>query len=198
MKFLSKTGLVVANTENNPYSNITLNKELLISKFNKYILSASGFRNQYSLDEEDRSEEISDEDKIITHLIASSFYSFLNIKNPRVLIGMDSRPTGSSISNIAIATLISLGCEVSFIFISSAPQAMAYSKNFDAFFYISASHNPIAHNGFKMGVDGGVFNKEQAGVLIEILKDNVKNFNSLETLQYDENSMIKVYSSWEE
>ena len=198
MKFTNNTGLLVADTSINPYHNIALDNAKLNETFSKYILSASGFRNQYSKDEEDRTVEISSEDKIITHLIASSFFSFLNCKNPKILIGMDSRPTGSSIANIAIATLLSLGCEVSFIFISSAPQAMAYSKNFDAFFYVSASHNPIAHNGFKMGIDGGVFNKEEAGVLIQILKDKVANFNSLDSLIYDEEQMNNVYSSWEE
>ena len=38
---------------------------------------------------------------------------------------------------------------------------MAASHRYDGFFYISASHNPIGHNGYKFGVNGGVLSKEE-------------------------------------
>ncbi|MBQ3837231.1 MAG: phosphoglucomutase, partial [Treponema sp.] len=46
--------------------------------------------------------------------------------------------------------------------VAAAPEIMAFARGYDAFIYISASHNPIGHNGIKFGLDdGGVLNAAQ-------------------------------------
>lgn len=48
---------------------------------------------------------------------------------------------------------------------------MAYTKQADGFMYISASHNPIGHNGIKFGLNsGGVLNALQNALLVERFK----------------------------
>jgi len=54
--------------------------------------------------------------------------------------------------------------------IAAAPEIMAYARSAGAaFMYISASHNPIGHNGFKFGLDtGGVLDGSQSARLISL------------------------------
>ena len=54
--------------------------------------------------------------------------------------------------------------------IAAAPEIMAYARSAGAaFMYISASHNPIGHNGFKFGLDtGGVLDGSQSARLIAL------------------------------
>jgi phosphoglucomutase len=63
---------------------------------------------------------------------------------------MDSRFTGPAIADAMTRIFISQNIEIRSLFIIAAPEIMAYSavdSNIDGFAYISASHNPIWHNG---------------------------------------------------
>ncbi|MCK5674934.1 MAG: hypothetical protein KAH95_16255, partial [Spirochaetales bacterium] len=74
----------------------------------------------------------------------------------------------------------SQGIEVRSLFIIAAPEIMAYSavdSNIDGFAYISASHNPIGHNGLKFGADGGVFGGEESKELISAFKELLADKN---------------------
>ena len=53
--------------------------------------------------------------------------------------------------------------------------AASTAEGCDGFFYISASHNPIGHNGFKMGKGGGVYDGESAKALASIYASLVSN-----------------------
>lgn len=138
------------------------------------ILSASGWRKVFAIsgDEQDRTTLIGEENTAISVISAKVFSDYVKIKtkkeNPTVILGMDSRPTGSAICEACIKTFISQNIKVIFTGIIAAPEIMAYSKNFDGFMYISASHNPIGHNGIKFGLNsGGVLDKFENSVLTE-------------------------------
>ena len=141
-------------------------------RLDHYILSASGLRAVFasSGNEEDSIRTICDEDKVIVVTIARAFNEFIKEKNKRVIVGQDARPTGYALSLLTIKALISLGQDVRYLYITAAPEIMAQSHNYDYFYYISASHNPIGHNGFKFGRNGGVFSKVEAEEIIAILK----------------------------
>ncbi|MDC7124236.1 MAG: hypothetical protein PQJ46_01630 [Spirochaetales bacterium] len=129
--------------------------------FSKYILSASGFRKIFSPDNNEESSltNITTEDSAAAALIADVFSSMVSSHNGKTIaLGMDARPTGPSIAEIVIKTFENNGFTVVFSGITAAPEFMAWVKTtseIDAFAYISASHNPIGHNGFKFGFEDG-------------------------------------------
>jgi len=148
--------------------------------FSTYILSQSGWRHVFSKsgDEEDDTEEIKDEDKALAALIAKAYCDAIGAKGKKVLLGSDSRPTGRVLSDITLRVLLSIGAKVTYLSIASAPEIMAYSNDgFDSFFYISASHNPIGHNGFKFGKDGGVYTSLTLDGMLSILRDEIASGN---------------------
>ena len=93
------------------------------------------------------------------------------------------------ISGCAVRILLALGKKVAFLSIASAPEIMAYSSQLEgaSFFYISASHNPIGHNGFKFGRDGGVYSSQTSADLIRrfslFMKDPAISVKAAETQQ---------------
>lgn len=136
------------------------------------ILSASGWRKIFAetMNEEDSTPHIGEDNKILCALAGQTFAEYIREKtrteNPKVVVARDTRPTGKEISEIIIYALSTCGIDVVFIDVASAPEIMAFAKNYDGFLYISASHNPIGHNGIKFGLnDGGVVPGEEAAVL---------------------------------
>lgn len=143
------------------------------------ILSASGWRKIFAIsnNEQDKTAMIGEENIAIAIYSAKVFAEYLKAKtnkeNPTVTVGMDARPTGSAISEAAIKTFLSLSINVQFIGITAAPEIMVFSRQSDGFMYISASHNPVGHNGIKFGLnDGGVLEGSENAILVE-------KFNSL-------------------
>jgi len=143
------------------------------SALDKMILSASGWRGIFAADEESTAKEISTVHKIITGAAALIFSEYLqkSKNNPLVLVGMDTRPTGKAIAEAMIPVLLASGCDVLFSGFTAAPEIMAWARskaNAAGFIYISASHNPVGHNGIKFGLtDGGVLAGEETNKLIE-------------------------------
>ena len=141
------------------------------------ILSASGWRKVFALDgdEQSHSPDISEEDKALSMAAASVFFDYLvqvsGQECPVIALGNDSRPTGTQIAGAMLHTLVAKGALVQYSGITSAPEIMAYAKKLDGFIYISASHNPIGHNGIKFGTNnGGVLEaKENAKVTEKFL-----------------------------
>lgn len=141
------------------------------TQFKSLILSASGWRKIFaeSGDEEDRGKAIGDANTVLAALMADTFAAYL-ADNPEfgrdVLIARDTRPTGAAIADIFCRVLLARGFSVRYPGIAAAPEIMAYARSVGAFAYISASHNPVGHNGVKFGGnDGGVFDRDRAAVL---------------------------------
>ncbi|MDR2069488.1 MAG: phosphatidylglycerol lysyltransferase [Spirochaetaceae bacterium] len=153
-----------------------LTRPLLDEALDNMILSASGWRGIFAKngDEESPGEEISPVHGVMASTAAGIFAEYLKRtsgrEHPQVIVGMDTRPTGPAIADPMIRTFLAQGCGVRFAFIVAAPEIMAYARTGKAqgFVYISASHNPIGHNGLKFGVtDGGVLPAPEALLLIE-------------------------------
>jgi len=141
------------------------------------ILSPSGWRKIFvqSGDEEDTSPTVGITDLALCSLMAKSFADFSisvgSTRHPIIVVGMDSRPTGPTIADIFCRVLTGAGCQVLCGGIMAAPEIMAFSRKYNGFVYISASHNPIGHNGIKFGLaTGGVLNPSEADLLTEQLR----------------------------
>ncbi|CEM62533.1 phosphoglucomutase [Treponema phagedenis] len=177
--------------------------------FSELILSASGWRKVFaqSGNEEDSTESITAADAIITVHAAMSFAQFLRQHEPaakHLVVGRDSRPTGKIIAALFVAVLLAEGFEVVHIGIAAAPEIMSYARTKDAFVYVSASHNPIGHNGLKFGLNtGGVLAAEQSAVMIQTFKQACAANNAVQTARnilqkIDEKKLQAVFSHTEQ
>lgn len=148
--------------------------------FEKLILSASGWRKVFAQSglENDDTHNLTAVDRDIAFFAAQSFSAFLHRFFPRVrtiVVARDSRPTGAVLLQEAVRACLAAPTAqaVQSIGIAAAPEVMAYTRSINAaFIYISASHNPIGHNGFKFGLNtGGVLNGEQSAQLITLFTE---------------------------
>ena len=153
------------------------------------ILSASGWRKVFALseNEQDFSPEISFDSKAIAIVAAIVFVDYLKDiskqNNPVIAIGMDTRPTGAAIVNEMIHALVKKEAIIQFTGITSAPEIMAFARNLDGFIYISASHNPVGHNGIKFGInDGGVLSASENAKLTAKFKEIISDDKKIEEL----------------
>jgi len=150
------------------------------------ILSASGWRGLFAEngDEESAAPGISETHRIIAAIAAKVFSDYLAAlpaqeKKRAVIVGRDTRPTGEAIADAVIRSLLAEGREVHYTGITAAPEIMAYARSNDpdsdasaaGFIYISASHNPIGHNGLKFGLtDGGVLQADENALLVSAFR----------------------------
>ncbi len=190
MKYSDKTtGLEIGDAQIIPLKEIKT--ENLHQKVNeqieKTILSASGWRKIFaqSGEEEDKTDQIGEANAVIAAHMAAAFAGFIKAKSgkeqPKIVLGCDSRPTGRQIADIMIRVLTGKNVLVEYIFIAAAPEIMAYGRLFDGFVYISASHNPIGHNGVKFGLnDGGVIAASDAIPLAENFKAECLKENAVQ------------------
>ncbi len=180
-----ETGFPIADPHLDPLAQPLPTVEELEATYQRMIISTSGWRKIFapSGDEEDASDHILFTDAFLIALATEAFYR--NFKPETVIIGMDTRPTGPAIADVVCRILLAHGVSVKHLFISAAPEIMAYSAYHpeDHFFYISASHNPIGHNGFKFGSKGGVANTEQATSAIAVFRTLLTDKNSLTLVQ---------------
>ena len=171
-----------------------LAKDELCAALEGMILSASGWRGVFAASggEEDNTPLISPALRIIAAAGALVFAEYLGIargetgKAPVVLMGSDTRPTGRAIAEAMLPVLLSAGCAVRYAGVTAAPEIMAWARSLEnagqaqngetetpptGFIFISASHNPIGHNGLKFGLaDGGVLAPEEAVKLISAFR----------------------------
>jgi phosphoglucosamine mutase len=77
-------------------------------------------------------------------------------KRPRVLIGVDPRPSADMVAMALAAGLVADSCDVHWPGMMSTPEvAFLAGRGFDAGVSVTASHNPAADNGIKIfGKDG--------------------------------------------
>jgi len=146
------------------------------------ILSASGWRGIFAENgnEESSAPGISEAHKIIAAAAAKVFSDYLSKVIPPerlakgiVVVGRDTRPTGEAIADAVIHSLLAEGRAVSYTGITAAPEIMAFARSGGAmgFIYISASHNPIGHNGIKFGLsDGGVLQASETALLVSAFR----------------------------
>ena len=153
------------------------------------ILSASGWRKIFAIsgDEQDKNPQISEQDKAICIAAASVFFDYIsettNQEVPVIAVGIDARPTGPAMADAMLHALVKKGAVVQYSGVTSAPEIMAYAKKLDGFIYISASHNPVGHNGIKFGTNNG-------GVLEG--KENAKLIEKFTALLDDDTSLSKL------
>ncbi len=212
MKIYDKeTGLFIADPEQKIFP---VNTEISFPEIEKsvdnLILSASGWRKIFAAngDEESTEADITDADKIISGTIAYVYSRFIIEKSgsnhPLIAVGIDTRHTGPVISDIMNRIFLSEGLRIRYLFITAAPEIMAYSKltkGIEGFVYISASHNPIGHNGIKFGLNsGGVLSAQDTQKLIDVfkkticIKDNI-GVISKKTDSVKPGALKKIYSN---
>jgi len=85
-------------------------------------------------------------------------------------VGADTRPTGPLLAQAAIRAFLGEEIEPEYLFVAASPEIMAFARDreeISGFLYVSASHNPVGHNGLKMGLgDGSVAGGEFSATLV--------------------------------
>jgi phosphoglucomutase len=189
-------------------------KQEINDVLDKMILSASGWRGIFSScgNEEGTTDKIDEAHCIISAAAAYVFSEYMralsaNLHKPLVLLGTDTRPTGKTIVDAMIPILIASGCDIQYAGVTAAPEIMAWARKRGSqgvtagFIYISASHNPIGHNGIKFGLaDGGVLAAEETAKLIVSFRSFLEKedfLNKIESLvsAASTETIKKVYSS---
>lgn len=131
---------------------------------NQMILSASGWRKIFTEDQEEESlsPNISSVDGWLAYVAGFTFASYLKTEgrvfSKKILLARDTRPTGGALVSHVVLGVQQAGLEYFYIGITSITELLAYVREsglYDGFFYITASHNPVGHNGFKFGLTNG-------------------------------------------
>ena len=189
-RFDQATGFLIADPDYD-YFDAMPDYDSVLKAADSMILSASGWRKVFAADgnEESQTEKISSEEYIISCIMALSFSTFIKKrmrgKQPIILLGMDTRFTGPAIADAMTRVFISEGLDVRSLFITAAPEIMAYSAaspDIDGFAYISASHNPIGHNGLKFGANGGVYGGDESKELISTFRELLDDKNIIKKI----------------
>lgn len=172
------TGLNLTHPENLPLAELPP-AAAVEEALSAMILSASGWRTVFasSGEEEDPAEEIDLTHQLLAAAIGSTYADFFRDscgEGSLIYVGMDSRPTGPAIADPILRLFLARGLRPRFLFITAAPEIMAAARTnpeAQGFLYISASHNPIGHNGIKGGLKtGGVLTGSQAAPLAEAFR----------------------------
>ncbi len=137
------------------------------------IVSASGWRKVFAADGHENSavNEVGPADRELIALAGAAFCEYfaprLAPSRRSVVLAVDSRPTGAVLGEILLRVLLAHDLEVRYLFISPIPEVIAYAASdarIGAFLYVSASHNPVGHNGLKFGRAGeGVLAGPESG-----------------------------------
>ncbi|HZJ88037.1 MAG TPA: phosphoglucomutase [Sphaerochaeta sp.] len=180
--------LYIGDASYDPLAGELPSTEALLAAYQSMIISASGWRKVFaaSADEDDPGSSVNTADRFLTALATLAFSKYFGPGPQEILVGLDARPTGQILGAIAVRILTALGHRVRYLFVSAAPEIMAASieAGCDGFFYVSASHNPIGHNGFKMGSQGGVFSPDLATKIASLFTSLIEDTQaSLETVQ---------------
>jgi phosphoglucomutase len=193
--FHPSTGFLVGDPELAPLRGPALPSDEDVARaLSSLIVSASGWRKVFAASgrEESLEEDVAAADLTIAAAAAEAFAGALReiaaagSEAPAVLVGIDSRPTGPAIADAMIRAFIGAGLRPRYLFIAAAPEIMAYSRRAcslpagheeraEGFCYVSASHNPVGHNGLKFGLassggGGGVLNALEAARLAEAFR----------------------------
>jgi len=142
----------------------------LDAALSRMILSPSGWRGIFAEDgdEESVAPGITEAHRVIAAAAAKVFADYA--PPGLVIVGRDTRPTGEALAEAVLRALLAEGREAGYTGVAAAPEIMAFARSASGadfsvagFIYISASHNPIGHNGIKFGLtDGGVLQAEES------------------------------------
>ena len=125
----------------------------------------------------------------------SAYAEFIKRKNNSsitIVIGRDGRISGKMISDLVTSTLISCGCNVIDIGLSTTPTVELAVKfeNASGGIIITASHNPKNWNALKLLNENGEFISFKDGnLLLSIAEKNIFNYNEVSSLgeyKYDD------------
>lgn len=204
----ASTGFLLYDSGDNPFKAPLADATPVSKALETAILSASGWRKVFakSGNEEDTAPEIRTEDAYFLAAAAEIQADYLKKKekHPSVLVGIDARPTGPALAAAAIRGFLASGVAVRYLFIAAAPEIMAENARGEngcsGFFYISASHNPVGHNGVKFGGDGGVYPGTVTGPFAEEIAKRLSDASYLEGLRsrilsLDEKDVEAVFRS---
>jgi phosphomannomutase len=128
--------------------------------------------------------------------------AFIETLSPRkVVLGRDSRPSGSYIEHIVLGVLLSKGIDVISLGIVPTPTVKAVVKatNSSGGIMISASHNPIEWNAFKfIGKNGFFLNQLQIqNIQSHTLKKEFRDIKYLPKSNVDKNSKEYIHTHLE-
>lgn len=170
---------------------------------NNLIISASGWRGVFAKDgkENSKSSEIDSKDRAMCATAAESFVTFISrfTQRPALVVACDNRPTSPAITEAVIRTLLLERVQILYIGVSSAPETYNFAKRASGFIYISASHNPIGHNGLKFGLNGGgVLNKKETEEVRAIFLKKMKEADSPDIDSVISSRVERVYKKMSE
>ncbi|MFC1537654.1 phosphatidylglycerol lysyltransferase, partial [Gemmatimonadota bacterium] len=105
------------------------------------------------------------------------------VGNITVAVATDTRPTGGAVASCVVRALLAENASVCYLGTAPTPEALAYAAcepAVDGLIYITASHNPLGHNGLKFSAgSGGVL---PGGDSEEVKKLCLEIFNSPENI----------------
>lgn len=190
--FHPSTGFLVGDPNISPLRDDVLPTDAQTRRaLDDLIVSPSGWRKVFAASgrEDSREETVGAADIVLAAVAAETFArAVLDLKGrgnsteePRIIVGIDTRPTGPAIADAMIRSFLGSGVLPRYLFITAAPEIMAYCRRAsslppdheeraEGFCYISASHNPLGHNGLKFGLassggGGGVLAAAEANAL---------------------------------
>jgi len=123
--------------------------------------------------------------------VASAFAKYT--KRGTIVVGRDTRPTGATISNVLESVLTLSGCNVINLGIVPTPTVELMVKNLkaDGGIMISASHNPVEWNAFKLINKSGTFlNSKEITQFFKYLEEDFKYvlWNKTGKISYNTNA----------
>lgn len=92
-------------------------------------------------------------------------------RNPKIVIGRDTRPTGGVITELVTSTLALCGCDVVDLGMATTPtvEIATVAEGADGGLIVTASHNPVEWNALKMLDEKGEFlTAPEVGELLDI------------------------------
>ncbi|MFW6329663.1 MAG: phosphatidylglycerol lysyltransferase [Alkalispirochaetaceae bacterium] len=133
------------------------------------VVSSSGWRGVFGAEENCGDHEVSEEKREVA---AAAIYAIAETLAPEsgdaeILLATDTRPTSPALADVAVSVFSCLGLTTRFLGVSPTPEVLAYATALPrcaGFIIITASHNPVGHNGIKFGFgDGRVAGAAAAG-----------------------------------
>lgn len=147
------------------------------------VLSASGWRAVFADHDEALTATIS---LVHRDLLALATQLYLkSLPAGPVLVATDTRPTGTAIAEVVLRTCLWLERTPKYLGVAAAPEVYAHAEQTACagFVYVSASHNPIGHNGLKLGdPNGGVLHRAAALDLIDAFTRQVDDQRNIERI----------------
>ncbi len=89
------------------------------------------------------------------------------VKSKKCVIGMDTRPSGQMIKEVASAALLKNGIDVFDLGTVPTPVVFREARKYGAGVIISSSHNPVEWNGLKFIVEGRGINERELPQILE-------------------------------